>query len=149
MKTLKNNSMVLGLALVTALSFGMTGCGSDTVVDALAGHVVDGVVSDAVNDNIGGSVQSLDAYGYIFIYKNVSDAFIESTQNALAVSNGYTTEEVSSATSCTDYGFSDGSNYGEYTYYISADYSRFCSEYDYSGYSYAEGSKNVVLYYNN
>ena len=38
----RNTTTVLGLALATALTLGMTGCGSDDVVSALTGGTIDG-----------------------------------------------------------------------------------------------------------
>lgn len=155
----KNSTMILGLALATALSLGMTGCGSDDNNDK-AQEVVDALTGGGSGDSSttgGGAVNNvgdLSKYSYIIIYKNVSGAVADQMKTSYESYSDFHFETVSSAVSCTDFGFTsaqaDTYDYGSgvVTTYSTPDYSKYCTETDFSNTGYASGSENVVLYYN-
>ena len=140
----KSFSKILSLALMTALSLSVTGCGSD---DA----------TDAYNDFTGGSgtyptggTTDLNDYGFVVIYQNVNEAYLTDLEQSYTGYNDFHYETVSNSTTCKSYGFTNyyaDASYDGVKTYISDDYMRSCMEIDSSG-DYYSGSSTVVAYYN-
>ncbi len=152
MKNLKNKSMVLSVALAAVLSFGMTGCGSDDVADALT----NGAASDIINGN-GGTVTDLTSFGYIVIFNNVSQEEIDMQLAGTENLKDFKSSVLDSSASCSDYGFSasdkdSSSSYTDgdeqYISYIKYNPLRGCEENDFNSNSYYSGSKTLVISYN-
>jgi len=154
----KNGSLALSLAFVAALGMGFTGCGSDAedIVDAYTNGNVNGddVYDNYTNGDYDDTIANLGDYSYILIYKNVSESAKDELFDGFEYYNGFHSESVPSGTSCTDYGFSSAMadetydyGYGAVTSYYSDDYTKFCSETDFSDYEYYSGRDTVLLTY--
>ena len=158
----KNGSLALSLAFVAALGMGFTGCGTDAedIVDAYTNGNVNGNVNgDDVYDNYTNGdyddvIANAGDYSYLVIYKNISAVAKDELLSGYDYYEGFQTESVSNGTSCTDYGFSSSTadsydyGYGEVTTYYSDDYTRACTETDFSSYDYYSGRDAVLITYN-
>jgi len=141
----KSFSTILSLALMTALSLSVTGCGTDDAED-----VYNDFTGGQGTYPTGGTTSNLNDYGFVVIYQNVNESYLSDLEQSYTGYNDFHYETVSNDTTCKSYGFTK--YYPEASYdgvkaYFSNDYMRSCMEIDSSS-QYYSGSSTVVAYYN-
>jgi len=148
----KNISTVLSLALMTALSLGVSGCGSDD--DPI------GVVSDAydVYSDGGGTVNpdnigDLSNYSVVFIERNINQNEINDLKEvAAALTTNFKYEIISEDVTCPSLGYKTLLEEYEtdttYEKVYSTNYVSYCSDTTYKSTYYNSGSESVLIYYN-
>lgn len=123
---------------------------------------VDGTPYTITSYSTANWASALSGYSYVFIYKNLSADLANTLRTTYESYNSFYALDLGAATagsiSCTDLGFNasnstvttipTGYSDSTYTSYISSDYTKSCSEYDYAGVPYVSGSTDVALTYN-
>ncbi len=117
MKNLKNKSMVLSVALAAVLSFGMTGCGSDDVANALTGG------TSGISGS--GTITSIDISQHVS--QTTCDKQAAAAKEYAQSWVTYQVEYSQDNKQCSDYGLSDTS-YDDESY---DDLKDSCYSYDY------------------
>ena len=146
----KNISTVLSLALMTALSLGVSGCGSDD--DPI------GVVSDAYDVYTdGGTISSNDIgdlsnYSIVYFERNINQEEIDSIKALSAQTTDFKYELVSDNVTCPSLGYSSLLEEYEtditYEKVYSTNYVSYCVDTIYKSTYYNSGSESVLVYYN-